>query len=496
MHRTGSLFAGAPSAIGWLPEASANPCRTGFRRCRCSLLALFLILYSFLCLLLLRFQPAPQEFTEFPQLPRPQPLKAQNARPPLPLVPRRPQPPVARATLGQRELQQPQQAQSDHLRPRRPQHRFLRPRPALLPAQPLLEVPEPVLLTEAGAEQLYHLQPRQRRGAGDQGEALPVALHLGHDRLDRHLGTQHPPQAYDLLTPHPADTPVQEGLALLPLPGPTAPLTRRRQPRSPRGQWPSLTGTPLRTGQGVQPGILPQARDEVDALLVQGWLGQGPYHVGDREGAVEGGQVPAGVVLRLVPQHLDGQFILGAEYLDVGGEGQLTLAEVEATGQGQKPGGGALVGEQVSQDDPVVGADGGGTVGAAGGVLVKGTGAPDVLAGAVDLAVVEGVDAVAVPEAPAGVFEQVGEGPLDQFRVPVADLGKVLYLLPAVFEAQGDAGLADGVFLVVEGQSSDPDDEAAEAARGEGIGERGEQGLPQRPEQGSLHGTPPRDLSG
>src|SRR5260370_551472 len=156
---------------------------------------------------------------------------------------------------------------------------------------------------------------------------------LGRHFLLFHGGRSHQSSAPRLPTPNsttptspkppaPADPTSQEGLAPPPLPGPTAPLTRRRQPRSPRGQWPSLTGTPLRTGQGVQPGILPQARDEVDALLVQGWLGQGPYHVADREGAVEDGQVPAGVVLRLLPQHLDGQFILGAEYLRVGGEGQ------------------------------------------------------------------------------------------------------------------------------------------------------------------------------
>src|SRR5260370_551471 len=118
MHRTGSLFAGAPSAIGWLPEASANPCRTGCRRCRCSLLALLLILYSFLCLLLLRFQPAPQEFTEFLPLTAHQPLQVQNARPTLPLVPRRPQPPVVRPTLAHPEFHNPHKPQTT--RPGRP----------------------------------------------------------------------------------------------------------------------------------------------------------------------------------------------------------------------------------------------------------------------------------------------------------------------------------------------------------------------------------------
>ena len=126
---------------------------------------------------------------------------------------------------------------------------------------------------------------------------------------------------------------------------------------------------------------------------------------------------------------------------------------------------------------------------------MEGAGAPDPLAAAVDLAVVDGVDAVAVPEATGGLFQQVGQGPLDQLLVPVADLGEVLQLLPALFQAQGDEGLGDGVFLDVEGQPGDPDDEAAEAAGGEGRGEGGQQGLPEGPEQGSLHGTPPGCLS-
>jgi hypothetical protein len=112
-----------------------------------------------------------------------------------------------------------------------------------------------------------------------------------------------------------------------------------------------------------------------------------------------------------------------------------------------------------------------------------------------DLAVVEGMDAVAVPEASRGFFEQVGQAPFEQVLVPVADLGEVLQFLPALVQAQGDERLGDGVFFDVEGQAGDPDDKGAEAAGGEGGGERGQQGLPERPEQGSLQGTPPGCLA-
>ena len=49
-----------------------------------------------------------------------------------------------------------------------------------------------------------------------------------------------------------------------------------------------------------------------------------------------------------------------------------------------------------------MGADGGGEIGAAGGVLVEGTGARDVGAGAMDLGVIDGRDMVAVPDPTRG----------------------------------------------------------------------------------------------
>ena len=56
-----------------------------------------------------------------------------------------------------------------------------------------------------------------------------------------------------------------------------------------------------------------------------------------------------------------------------------------------------------------MGPDGGGPVGAAGGVLVEGAGAPDVGAGAVDLGVIDGRDMVAVPDPTGGRLDQAGQ---------------------------------------------------------------------------------------
>src|SRR5271157_4458341 len=130
----------------------------------------------------------------------------------------------------QPELQQPQQAHRHPLRLTGPLDRIGRPRPALLPAQPLLEVAEPVLLPEPRREQLHHLQPRQLHRRGHQGEPLLVSLDGGDDHLDRHLPAQDPPQADDLL---PTDCPlsaVDEGGPDLPLRLPHAAPAGRLQP--------------------------------------------------------------------------------------------------------------------------------------------------------------------------------------------------------------------------------------------------------------------------
>src|SRR5271165_5295315 len=141
-----------------------------------------------------------------------------------------------------------------------------RPRPALLPAQPLLQVAEPVLLPEPRREQFHHLQPRQFHRRGHQGEPLLVSRDGGDDRLDRHLPPQDPPQADDLL---PADRPlpsVDEGGPELPLRLPPAAPAGRLQPLTPLGLRSRLPlGALLRgQGQGVQPSVAPQAGEEID----------------------------------------------------------------------------------------------------------------------------------------------------------------------------------------------------------------------------------------
>src|SRR6185369_7556597 len=134
----------------------------------------------------------------------------------------------------------------------------------------------------------------------------------------------------------------------------------------------------------------------------------------------------------------------------------------------------------------VVGQDGGGPVGAACGVLVEGAGPPDVLAGAVDLGVVDGRDVVTVPGAAGGVLDQTGQAAGDGVGTPGPVLGEGLHRLPVGGPLDGQGGLGDGVLLDVEGQGGDPLGEATMAGSGEGPGEGLERCLPDGPEQRSV----------
>ena len=165
----------------------------------------------------------------------------------------------------------------------------------------------------------------------------------------------------------------------------------------------------------------------------------------------------------------------------VGPDRQLRLPEVEPAGDRQEPRG--LLGfvEQGAQDDPVVGADGGGPIGTAGGVLVEGAGTPDVGTGAMDLGVIDGRDMVAVPDPTRGGRDQVSQGPGDAVFVPGAVLGEGFQGLPGGGLLQGQDRLGDGVFLDVERHGGDPLGEAVEAATGEGPSEGVEQDLPDGP---------------
>src|SRR4051812_42327807 len=104
--------------------------------------------------------------------------------------------------------------------------------------------------------------------------------------------------------------------------------------------------------------------------------------------------------------------------------------------------------------------DGGGAVGAAGGALVEGADAPDAGAAAMDLGVVAGPDAVAVPGAAGQAVEAAGQALLEEAEVPTAVLGEGLEGLPVLHAVEADERLGDGVFLDVQGQAGGPLDES------------------------------------
>ena len=112
---------------------------------------------------------------------------------------------------------------------------------------------------------------------------------------------------------------------------------------------------------------------------------------------------------------------------------------------------------------------------------MKGTGAPDVGAGAMDLGVIDGRDLVAVPDPTRGGRDQASEGLSDAVLVPGAVLGEGFQGFPGGGLLQGQDRLGNGVFLDVERHGGDPVGEAVEAAAGEGPSEGVEQGLPDRP---------------
>src|SRR5262249_44836180 len=195
------------------------------------------------------------------------PLQVHHAGPRLPLIPGGAEPPAVARSLLQPELQQPQQGHRQQLQLRGAQDRLLGLGAALLPAQPLLEVAEAILLAEAAAEDLQQLQPAQVAGAADQREPLRVALDLGDDDLDRDVGAGHAPQAHDLLPADGTPAAVQPGLALLPGPRPATALPRRRQAPAPLAPPAAAARRPLRRRPGMQAGVAAQARQELDAGL-------------------------------------------------------------------------------------------------------------------------------------------------------------------------------------------------------------------------------------
>src|SRR5207237_466942 len=111
--------------------------------------------------------------------------------------------------------------------------------------------------------------------------------------------------------------------------------------------------------------------------------------------------------------------------------------------------------------------------------------------GAVDLGVVPGPDAVAIPRPPRGLVQQPRGGALQGILVPGPVLDKALQRLPVPGPVGADQRLGDRVLLDVERQPGDPLGEAAEAPVTEGVGARLQQLLPVGPQFVSLHEAPP-----
>src|SRR6202789_2043424 len=442
-------------------------------------------------------QPRRQKLSNSRGVTAQQPFQIQHARPRLMRVPRRRLPPVLYSGVRQTELQHAQQGQTHEQRLGRPLDRLSCPRPALLPTQALLQVAEAILLPETGAEQLHYLGAAQRPGPSHQGEPLAVALDLGGHYLDDPLRAGHTPQTTPFLPTNLPLATVDKHRLLPPRSGPATALTRRRQSAAPH-QRPSALPRPAFVGrQVVQAGVVPQARQHVHARRTVGRIDQRPQHVPQGVAAIDDQQMLARHGPRLLPPQFDHLLALGLERhgrtAAAPGVGQLRLAEVEATGHRHEPGWLPRVVEQAAEDDPVVGAHRGGTVGTAGAVLVEGVGPPDVLAGAVDLGVVASPDVVTVPESAGGVLQKLGGDAFDRVAVPGTVLGEGFEGFPVASAFESTQGLGDGVFLGVENESGEPLDKAVEAGSGEALGVRGENVLPERPQLDSVHEAPPGD---
>ena len=129
---------------------------------------------------------------------------------------------------------------------------------------------------------------------------------------------------------------------------------------------------------------------------------------------------------------------------------QLRLAEIEPARHGEEPSGLIGVGQECSENDPVVGSDGGGAVGAACGVLMERAGAPNVGVAAMDLGVVERPDMVAIPEPGRGLLDEPRQRARDVVVVPGAVLGEGLQGFPVAGPVEGEHGLSDRVLLDID----------------------------------------------
>lgn len=108
------------------------------------------------------------------------------------------------------------------------------------------------------------------------------------------------------------------------------------------------------------------------------------------------------------------------------------------------------------------------------------------LAGAVDLGIVDGRDVEAVTGPPGRFLDQAGQARGNIVAMPGAVFGEALHGLPIIGAFDGEDALGDGMLLDVECQRGDPLGESEMSRGGEGPGEGSEQGLPDRPEERSV----------
>jgi hypothetical protein len=203
----------------------------------------------------------------------------------------------------------------------------------------------------------------------------------------------------------------------------------------------------------MKPGIVPESGEGLDPG--RSFLGtdQRSDNVLQGIAAVEDRQMRPIAAPGLLPDQFDGQFSLGPEWLvragGLGPLGQLQLAKVESAGDRQIPGRPVFVLEQEAEGDPVIGPDGGGPVGAAGGVFVEGAGPPDMLPRAMDLTdVVWGnTDFGVAPYAPIAWAKDHGVKPAEAARlfIEIVLQDALAFESRALVLDPGRDGTADGL---------------------------------------------------
>jgi hypothetical protein len=107
------------------------------------------------------------------------------------------------------------------------------------------------------------------------------------------------------------------------------------------------------------------------------------------------------------------------------------------------------------------------------------------------LGIIAGPDAVAVPACLGQAVDGPAEAALQQVFLPGAILGKALQRFPIRDAIEADQGLGDRMLFDVEGQASDPLDQAMLAGLGKAGGHLQRETLPDGPQLGSVHGAPP-----